>query len=392
LLVEDTPAQRASGELLEKGIDITKLPLQTKVEIDANTGSLTPVITEAVKDTLLAPPSPSFMTESTPDLRGLNLGSRRSSTDTGQHSPNRRPSLNNSRDEDICSSSRSAARHSLSLLRDRDMSRSRSRPTSPRPENVESWSQSVRGSSITASSDAFRSDEDDEDVSASKLLSGSDIFQSPTLQGFPLSQEDRGRRPSIGRKSNQSSTTPSVAPTITKTLPKEHVTNAIEIPSTKTNQEASSERKGSSLQDIVKVGSYPLKQAVGLAGWMKRRSQRVSEIVSSESLGYMEKVSDMWTGGKHHYDEHGERIVHDVAAPEADADVEEDEEEGRSPNPAERFRQRFALSKHEKLLAAYFGYLYKGLPVYGKIYLGSEHLCFRPIMPGAKIRVRLIFP
>ncbi|KAH3668667.1 hypothetical protein OGAPHI_002421 [Ogataea philodendri] len=48
----------------------------------------------------------------------------------------------------------------------------------------------------------------------------------------------------------------------------------------------------------------------------------------------------------------------------------------------ERFRSRFSLADTEKLISTYHAYLVKGIPSYGKIYLGSNEMCFRSTIPG----------
>ncbi|KAG7927080.1 hypothetical protein KL925_002451 [Ogataea polymorpha] len=48
----------------------------------------------------------------------------------------------------------------------------------------------------------------------------------------------------------------------------------------------------------------------------------------------------------------------------------------------ERFRKHFSLTDGEKLIATYHAYLVKGIPAYGKIYLGSNEMCFRSTLPG----------
>lgn len=47
-----------------------------------------------------------------------------------------------------------------------------------------------------------------------------------------------------------------------------------------------------------------------------------------------------------------------------------------------RFISRFSLSDSEKLIATYHLYLIKGLPIYGKLYIGSHEICFRSTIPG----------
>lgn len=48
-----------------------------------------------------------------------------------------------------------------------------------------------------------------------------------------------------------------------------------------------------------------------------------------------------------------------------------------------RFHKRFSLPDSEKLIATYHAYLTKGLPTYGKIYIGKYMLCFRSTIPGS---------
>src|SRR5690606_35721839 len=62
---------------------------------------------------------------------------------------------------------------------------------------------------------------------------------------------------------------------------------------------------------------------------------------------------------------------------------EEAEEHGN------RFRERFALPTTERLIAVYYGYLHRVIPLYGKLYLGNQHLCFRSIIPGTKTKMIL---
>lgn len=47
-----------------------------------------------------------------------------------------------------------------------------------------------------------------------------------------------------------------------------------------------------------------------------------------------------------------------------------------------RFLKRFSLSD-SKLLATYHLYLMKGLPTYGKLYIGENEICFRSTLPGS---------
>lgn len=48
-----------------------------------------------------------------------------------------------------------------------------------------------------------------------------------------------------------------------------------------------------------------------------------------------------------------------------------------------RFLKRFSLNESSKLIATYQNYLMKGLPTYGKMYIGDNEICFRSTIPGS---------
>lgn len=56
---------------------------------------------------------------------------------------------------------------------------------------------------------------------------------------------------------------------------------------------------------------------------------------------------------------------------------------------AKRFRSHFSLDGTESLHAAYYTYLNKNIPVYGKLYLGASVVCFRSLIPGTKTKMIL---
>ena len=107
----------------------------------------------------------------------------------------------------------------------------------------------------------------------------------------------------------------------------------------------------------------------------------MSALLATESMGYVEKVSGMWAGGRKHYGD-GQGAL-DVEGMEKVVDEGQD-------GHGDRFRAHFALPASEKLRATYFGYLHRVLPLYGKIYVGDRHLCFRSLLPGTK--TKLILP
>ncbi|GKT82202.1 LOW QUALITY PROTEIN: UDP-glucose:sterol glycosyltransferase [Colletotrichum tofieldiae] len=204
-----------------------------------------------------------------------------------------------------------------------------------------------------------------EDPSASQILRGSDVFQNPTMRrsasATRTEQEKNQRReprspPALAAYSGQhAATTGSIndgdKPPVTPTL-----------------------------QSITKMGAFPL-QRVGLLP-NTSTALALGSMLATESMGYVEKVSGMWRGGRKHYD----------APPEIKTDDEDlyEDAEGKIQTSMDRFRAHFALPETEKLQATYFGYILRVLPLYGKIYISDKSFCFRSLLPGT--RTKLILP
>ncbi|KAB5511732.1 glycosyltransferase family 1 protein [Coniochaeta sp. 2T2.1] len=201
-----------------------------------------------------------------------------------------------------------------------------------------------------------------EDPSASQILRGSDVFHSPTIRRSESAsgnkKADKSKRPTPGRKG-------SAQPAATA----QHQTTA------------DGESPAQTLQNITKMGAYPLQRAGAFADFLNRQSRRMSTLLATESMGYVEKVSGMWKGGKKHYDE--------PSGLKTDDDEDDDDPEDRIAS-GDRFRAHFALPDGEKLQAAYFGNLMRVLPLYGKIYISDHHFCFRSLLPGT--RTKLVLP
>jgi len=136
------------------------------------------------------------------------------------------------------------------------------------------------------------------------------------------------------------------------------------------------------LKDLIKAGSHPLKTASDLAGFLRARTKRMGNLLSTDSIGYYEKVSGMWAGGGKHYG------TAEGLAP--DDDIQNLEDEQDLAKHTERFRAHFALPESELLEAAFYGYFHRVLPLYGKIYIGNKHFCFRSLLPGT--RTKLVLP
>jgi sterol 3beta-glucosyltransferase len=226
--------------------------------------------------------------------------------------------------------------------------------------------------------------------SASQILNRSDVFLSPTinrLRDSPSASRERIRQDSEDTGRPASIAADARSPSASKTL---HARAARPLTFLQNDQSASDavykrqlQHKTSSpnLQDLVKAGSYPLQRAAGFAGYLKNSSTRMSKLLATESMGYLEKVSGMWTGGRKHYGEN-EGIM-----PE-DRLIDPEDEEAASGH-GDRFRAHFALPASEKLRATYFGYLHRVLPLYGKIYISDRKFCFRSLLPGTKTKMIL---
>ena len=228
------------------------------------------------------------------------------------------------------------------------------------------------------SSGALPSASDETQASASQILRGSDVFLSPTIQ----------RTNSVTRHRDRDITTEPRTQS-----PSRNTINLGSTPQTPRHAAPTGSIEGSergigepsasapTLQNIMKAGSFPIRGALGVAGYLNRHSKRMSTLLATESMGYVEKVSGMWKGGKKHYDEP------QGLAPDDDMDYDDDEQ---TTGSGDRFRDHFALPASEKLQAAYFGFLHRVLPLYGKIYISDRSFCFRSLLPGT--RTKLILP
>lgn len=54
-----------------------------------------------------------------------------------------------------------------------------------------------------------------------------------------------------------------------------------------------------------------------------------------------------------------------------------------------RFKQHFSLAESHTLSASYYCHVQRALPVYGKLYVGNDMICFRSLLPGVSTRMLL---
>ncbi|KAF0474114.1 UDP-Glycosyltransferase/glycogen phosphorylase [Gigaspora margarita] len=55
----------------------------------------------------------------------------------------------------------------------------------------------------------------------------------------------------------------------------------------------------------------------------------------------------------------------------------------------ERFREHFALPENEELLAVFYGYYLRMIPLYGKFYISGNYVCYKSRVPGQTTNIKL---
>lgn len=369
-MVDDTLAQKIPVEFLSPsprgdGIPRSRDYLQ-EYRKSADMGSAspqdigTPVLQEGVRATLL-PVSPHRSRQTSPHLTG-EWG-----RNSGEYS---RKSLDFSKE--LVRASFEQGRRSASTSRTSACRKPYGdKPTSSQPQGssdsyVHELDQGTESSALNNSSNNTQ-------ASGSQILCRSDVFRSPTI---PSLERASSRSKDRKRKSDLRVSTPAGIKLPGKSYPRQSP-GILEA-----EQQMSQSSSAQTLQQLVKAGAYPLQRAAGFAGYLKTRSKKMSSLLATESMGYVEKVSGMWAGGGTHYGDRG------GAKPDDTMDGLDDEDDNSAPG--ERFRGHFALPASEKLQAAYFGYLHRVLPLYGKIYISNRNYCFRSLLPGT--RTKMVLP
>ena len=383
-VVDDTTAQKIPAEYLSpspQGEDLASIRDNSQGphgEQDEGSRNVfdegAPVLHEGVRATLL-PGSPHASGAASPRLSG----------DWGRNSADlSRKSIDMS--QELSRASFGNGRRGTSTSR---MSSNRKRlegksPSSKRQGSsdsfVHSMEQGTESSAANYSSNYTQ-------ASGSQILNRSDVFHTPTIHYHDhspsyLKEETRSRSEETARKDSLPVGFRVFPPTRSqshRSISKDRKSRFEYAGSGERLQHSSS---SPTLQQIVKVGAYPLQRAAGFAGYLRTRSKRMSNLLATESMGYVEKVSGMWAGGRKHYGE-GEVVMPDKGMDDAE---EEDDHGGYG----DRFRAHFALPASDKLQATYFGYLHRVLPLYGKIYISDRKFCFRSLIPGT--RTKMILP
>ncbi|KAF7934049.1 uncharacterized protein EAE97_008409 [Botrytis byssoidea] len=386
ILVEDTTAQKLAQDLLSPStvddshnsskctsihMSHTKKPQVPPIQTTA------PALEESVRATLspLLSPGPGSPRAST-DMSRSSSDAFRRSIDLNKHG---RRSIDMNRFQ--TKSRRSTSANSISTRRSLSTNRlSREKGTS-KEGSSDSY---VHSLDEPGSYEALPSTGDENQASASQILRGSDVFLSPTIQRSPSSRRGNNKddfQSPESRPLTSPRRSADVSPTRTYRPEKpKHAATTGSMGDSDARQGAIS--SGPSLQSIVKAGSYPLQRAAGFAGYLNRHSKKMSSLLATESMGYVEKVSGMWKGGKMHYEE-----SHGMPRDDEMSNMKNDDDNRDGVTHAERFRQHFALPPDEKLHAAYFCSWQRLAFLYGKIYLSDRSFCYRSLIPTVKTKI-----
>ena len=389
-MVNDTTAQRIPQDILSpftvhddpRSRDSSQAP-RKKNPNDLRTGSpldtTTPILHDNVRATLI-PFSPTVSGQVSPrvsgDWGGRSVEVSRKSTDVGRKSMDF-PAKDSSRTS--FERGRRSASTSRNILTKRypGNKASSTAPQGSTDSFVLSLEHGTDSSAPNLSSNGTQ-------ASGSQILNRSDVFQAPTIQRLHNSSppvNDSKRRRSVESARSASMDNYINNRPLTRSYGEQ---DGVESqPGGDPNQSQLSQSNSSpTLHQIVKVGAYPLQRAAGLAGYLRSRSKRMSHLLATESMGYVEKVSGMWAGGRKHYSD-AEGVLSDDRLQDLD-------DENNSTKHGDRFREHFALPTSEKLQATYFGFLQRVLPLYGKIYVSNKNVCYRSLFKGT--RTKMVLP
>ena len=389
-MVNDTTAQRIPQGILSpspvrgdpRSRDSSQPPRKKK-PYDLSAGSpldtVTPVLHDNVRATLV-PFSPTGSGQVSPRLSGdwgrRSMDISRKSIDVGRKS--------------VDFPARTSSRTSFERGR-RSASTSRNRLTNRHPR-TEAQSTALQGSTDSfvhslkqgTESPAPNLSSDETQASGSQILNRSDVFQSPTIQrlhGSPPPDNDSKRRRSVDSTRSNSLDTHFKNRPPTRSYGEQSGVESQQGGDPDTSQ-ISQSNSSPALHQLVKAGAYPLQRAAGFAGYLRSRSKRMSNLLATESMGYVEKVSGMWAGGRKHYSD-AEGVLSDDRLQDLD-------DENNPAKHGDRFREHFALPASEKLQATYFGFLHRVLPLWGKIYVSNKNVCYRSLLKGT--RTRMVLP
>lgn len=105
---------------------------------------------------------------------------------------------------------------------------------------------------------------------------------------------------------------------------------------------------------------------------------------TTSGIGHVANLTTMWAASPSHYDddnslERGEEDPFFVKDPQERLEA------------TARFQKHFSLPPDTKLISSYYAHLIKNIPVYGKIYLSDNYICYKSLIPGTNTLMILPF-
>lgn len=97
-----------------------------------------------------------------------------------------------------------------------------------------------------------------------------------------------------------------------------------------------------------------------------------------DSVQTVSTMGGVWSTDPRHYEKFGSEDPYFVT----------DEHERNTA--VANYQKHFSLTSDTHLVSSYYAYLRRTLPVYGKMYLGTDKLCFRSLFPG--VSTKMIIP
>lgn len=227
---------------------------------------------------------------------------------------------------------------------------------------------------------------DEIDMSASQMLTGDRAFGAPTLRMPQPRRTVSGS--TVERLRRESQQLPPARTTRTEEPDRVHPPTRAQTEQVSPKLQSRTERKStlkpqpaslSTSRPSMQVLATPLQHAYTLYGHVRSQSKRGMSYLSSSPKDYYNKFSSAMAGGKRHYSEAEGLATEDhVEDPEDDMDVADHER---------RFQQHFALPESERLVAVFYCWLHRVLPLYGKVYIGTRNFCFRSLMYGTRTKI-----
>lgn len=107
-----------------------------------------------------------------------------------------------------------------------------------------------------------------------------------------------------------------------------------------------------------------------------------SSTLSRWTPKFIKSATSMWSSNPVHYSERNslERGSEDEFLANEEERVE----------MTSRFQSHFSLAESDSLIATYYCYLHRNIPMYGKVYLGGREICYRALVPG--FHTKMILP